>query len=69
MLHTNVAAVVQNGTTYYNQNVGVTCVEQDEGGAMVCDGTERLSLSGGLRLPRRHPAAPGRGRPAHLPPP
>ena len=46
MLHTNVAAVVQDGAEYYNNNAEVTCVP-DEDGNMLCDGLRRLSLAGG----------------------
>ena len=47
MLHTNVAAVVLDGATYYNNNMNITCV-QGEDGAMVCDGERTLSLLGGV---------------------
>jgi len=49
MLHTNVAAVVQDGTTYYNNQGFSACVEQDDG-SMLCDGERELPLSGGLRF-------------------
>jgi ABC-2 type transport system permease protein len=47
LLHTNVAAVVHDGTTYFNNNMNITCV-QGEDGEMLCDGERTLSLLGGV---------------------
>ena len=46
MLHTNVAAVVENGADYYNSDEEVTCVPNADG-VVECDGMRRLSFTGG----------------------